>query len=137
MNTNAIATSWNGLAGRRVDFVQDFYGRLFDRHPEYRRLFPDRLDAQAEHMVEVWSTVARFADHIDIVRPYLLRVGEAHRSLGLGRADLERFKQVFLECMAEACGEEWDDATAAAWDQAFGNVIVPIVEEGLERPTRA
>ncbi len=53
-------------------------------------------------MVEMISAVTRFSDHIDLVRPYLLRVSRAHQPYQLGRQDLNDFKRAFIDTIAIA-----------------------------------
>ena len=131
MDIPAVRQTWNSLAGRRLEFIDIFYTRLFERYPQYRELFPDSMNMQKEKMVEMLSSVARFADHIDLVRTYLLEVGAAHHRTGITTTDIENFTDVFLDSLAETCGESWQPHQEAAWRQVFDDVIIPIFEEGL------
>lgn len=127
-----IKQDWEALAGQRVQFIDSFYERLFARHPQYQAMFPDRMDTQMEKMVEMFSSISRFADHIDMIRPYLVNVGFVHRRLGIGAEDVENFKNVFIETLGELCAPWWDEEHDAAWHQAFEDLIVPMFDEGLE-----
>ena len=132
MEINAIREDWEALAGKRMQFAHTFYKKLFDRHPAYRGMFPEAMGTQMEKMVEMFSGVARFADHTDLVRPYLVNVGYAHRRLGIGPEDVENFKNVFIETLSELCADWWNDAHERAWHEAFDDMIVPMFDEGLE-----
>ena len=125
VDMNIIQHDWQALAGRRMQFAHAFYERLFERHPRYRGMFPESLDSQMEKMVEMFSGIARFSDHTDLVRPYLTSVGYAHRRLGIHEQDVENFKQAFVETLAELRGDK-------AWNTAFDDMIVPMFDEGLE-----
>ena len=70
VDTEIIKTSWDGMAGRRLEFVQAFYDRLFERHPHYRELFPESMHAQLERMIEMMGTLAQFADRLPLLQPY-------------------------------------------------------------------
>jgi len=135
MDTRLISDTWDTLAGRRVEFTDNFYRSLFARDPRYRAMFPESMDAQRERMVEMWSSVARYADHIDLVRPYLLRVGFAHRPLGLSADDLHNFEEAFMEALAEVFEGSWDAEHEQAWREAFDDVVLPMIEEGMAAPT--
>ena len=65
MDMTLIQQDWEALAGKRMQFTHAFYARLFERHPEYRALFPEAMDSQMEKMVEMFSSVTRFADHTE------------------------------------------------------------------------
>ena len=132
MEMKLIQRDWEALAGKRMQFTHGFYERLFERHPQYRHLFPEAMDSQMEKMVEMFSSVTRFADHTDLVRPYLTSVGYTHRRLGIHAQDVENFKQAFVDTLAHLCAEWWDDTHARAWHAAFDDTIVPLFDEGLE-----
>ena len=131
MDMELIRDDWNALAGQRAAFTRRFYKRLFERHPEYEAKFPASMDAQSERMVAMLSSVVRFADHADMVRPYLEDVGHAHRRVGIGHDDVQNFVKVFIETMAEICGDGWNERHAEAWRLAFDDLIVPLFEDGL------
>lgn len=133
MTIDIIRDDWEALAGRRSLFVQQFYAAFFDRFPEYRGLFPSAIDAQMERMVEMFSSVARFADRSDFIQPYLLHVGFAHRRFGIRRADAENFKIVFIEVLGQTLEDGWDADHEAAWNHAFDEMLLPMFDEGLER----
>ena len=133
MNTEIIKTSWNALAGRRLEFIEAFYHRLFERYPRYRELFPEKMDAQHERMIEMIGALAQFADHIPPLEPYLSNVGFQHRRTGIHADDVENFKQTFLETLAEFPMEIDPDARQRAWQEAFDEVIIPLFDQGLER----
>ncbi len=129
LNTEIIKASWNAMAGQRMEFVEAFYARLFESYPQYRAMFPQDLGPQRERMIEMIGSLAQFADHVDLLQPYLGHVGFQHRRTGIRAADVENFKQVFLDTLPAA-----QDATARqAWEEAFDEVIIPLFDEGLER----
>lgn len=132
MDIRAIQQTWDELAGQRVMFIDTFYEHLFEKHPEYRALFPSLMMQQRERMVEMISSVARFADHIDLIRNYLLTVGAAHRRTGITRRHVENFKEAFVETLAAICEEIWEPRHEKAWRAVFDDVVIPIFEEGLE-----
>ena len=133
MDIDIVKNSWNALAGRRSQFVDQFYGRLFERYPDYRKLFPPEMGPQRERMVEMISSLALWADHMDLIEPYLENVGFAHRRTGIHTADVQNFTAVFLDTLAELHGSGWDERHASAWREVFDDVVIPMFEEGLER----
>ena len=130
-----IRETWDALEGRRITLIDTFYSRLFDRHPEYRELFPESMTPQKEKMVEMISSVARFIDQVDLIRPYLANVGAAHRGTGITARDIENFKEVFIDTLARTCSETWEPRHEKAWREVFDEVIVPVFDEGLEGNT--
>jgi hemoglobin-like flavoprotein len=132
MSNGLMLEVWDQLAGGRVELVRAFYDRLFEEYPEYKEMFPENMDHQMEKMVEMVGAVVRFADNIDLIRTYLQQVGVAHRSFHIHEKDLNNFKRVFIETVADACKGFWRDEHEEAFRHAFDDVIIPIVDEGLE-----
>ncbi len=133
MDIEHIRATWGELAGRRIEFVNAFYKRLFERYPDYRQLFPQQLDPQLEKMTEMISTLALHSDHVDLIEPYLENVGFAHRESGIRSNDVENFVATFIDTLGEVCAEQWTPARAQAWRNVFSDVVIPLFEEGLER----
>lgn len=131
MNIEIIKQDWEKLAGRRHRFSADFYRRLFERHPRFRPLFPDDVGPQGERMVEMLSHVTRFADHIDLIRPYLVSVGFAHRRLNISEKDVEDFVETLLDTLSDACGG-FDQNHTQAWREVLDDIIAPLFDDGLE-----
>lgn len=127
-----VSRIWDALAGQRRSLVRVFYTRLFQEYPHYRGLFPEAMDEQMEKMVDMMGAVARFSDHIDVIRPYLLRVAYAHKDLNIEEEDLENFRTVLLQSIADFCPNEWDEETEASFNEAFDDTIIPIFREGME-----
>ncbi len=136
MDMQLLREDWEALAGRRLEFTRSFYERLFARYPRYRSMFPQEMDTQMEKMVEVISGVVRFADHSDLIRPYVVNTGFAHRRLEIVAWDVENFKEVFIETLAELCAEWWNPQHNAAWHAVFEDMILPLFTEGLETGKR-
>ena len=131
-NTREIEEIWTLLAGKRRDFVESFYSQLFQRFPDYQQYFPKHMDAQMELMMELVGSIARFSNHIDLIRPYLLQVGAAHKDMVLlKREDLCNFRDVFIDTAAIICGEHWEERHAKAFRDAFDDTIIPIIFEGM------
>ena len=131
MNTEIIGQVWDAAAGKHIDIIETFYGRFFERHPQYKRHFPETMDHQMEKMVDAISTLARCAENPAVLHPHLLKIGRAHKAYGLNSTDLHNFKAIFVEAVADACPDIWNPQCERAWNDAFNEVIIPAVEEGL------
>lgn len=131
MNTELIAQTW-GAVDDPVAFVEAFYARFFERFPGYRRLFPHRLDAgHLDKMVQTMALLARLSEDKGTIAPHMHKVGAAHRPYALGPKDLDHFKAVFIETLSERLGAAWSRAATEAWEQAFEQVLIPLMQEGV------
>ena len=130
MNTELIAQTWEAVDDH-VAFVEAFYARFFERFPGYRALFPKQLDpGHLEKMVQTMALVARMSEDRGLIAPHVHKLGASHKPYALGPKDLANFKTVFVEMLSLRLGSAWSPAAAKAWDQAFEEVIIPLMREG-------
>ena len=133
MQTELIAQSWDSLNPRHIEVIQTFYDRFFERFPNYRAMFPESMDHQMKKMVRTMAMVARLSDDQPIVAPHLTKVGDRHSVYALSEQDLQNFKDVFIEVLAEECGGQWTEDCRKAWNEAFERVIIPNMMQGFAR----
>ena len=132
LDVDTIEEVWDLLAQSRKQFIESFYANFFDQFPDYKQYFPDCMDQQMERMMDLVSSLARFSNHIDLIRPYLLEVGDAHKEMVLlTKQDLCNFRDVFIKTAAETCGSDWEERHSIALHDAFDETIIPIVHEGM------
>jgi hemoglobin-like flavoprotein len=132
MNTELVEQTWQALGERRAQFVEEFYQRFFERFPGYRKLFPRRLEAaDLEKMLFTAALAAKLADERQALAPRMHRLGAAHKRYALDGHDLGNFKEVFLEVLAPQLGAQWTPAAEQAWNQAFDDVVLPLMRQGL------
>jgi hemoglobin-like flavoprotein len=133
MKTELITETWGALDERQQhDFVEAFYRRFFERFPGYRRHFPQELNpAHLEKMVQTMALVANLSEERGLIAPHMHKVGAAHEPYALKPGDLETFKVIFVEMLGEQLGEQWSLAAAQAWGEAFDQVLIPLMHEGM------
>jgi hemoglobin-like flavoprotein len=131
MNPDLIGQTWDSITDKHRDLVVAFYDRFFERFPHYREFFPKSMDHQMRKMVNTMAMVARLADSCDMVEPHMTRLGEAHRDYHLEKEDLDNFKSVFLEVLAEYLGDRWEGECCDSWTEAFDKIIEPYMLKGM------
>jgi hemoglobin-like flavoprotein len=132
MNTELIEQTWRLLGEHRTQFVEEFYQRFFERFPGYRKLFPRRLEAAGlEKMLFTAALAADLAGDRRDLAPRMHKLGAAHKPYALDGHDLGNFKEVFLEVLAPRLGAHWTPAAEQAWNQAFDDVVLPLMRQGL------
>jgi hemoglobin-like flavoprotein len=137
MNTDLIAKTWDSLRPDHLTMINSFYTRFFARFPEYRPLFPTEMDRHMRRMVDTMAMVSRLADCEDIIESRMMQVGERHRDYRLGREDMDNFRDVFIEVLAEQCRDRWSRDCQSAWTEAFDRVVLPILVRGLHQHASA
>ena len=133
MKTELIAETWGALDERQQrEFVEAFYRRFFERFPGYRPLFPKELNAaHLGKMVQTMALVANLSEDRGLIAPHMHKVGSAHRPYALKPGDLENFKVTFVDMLGERLGARWSLAAAQAWGEAFDQVLIPLMREGI------
>jgi hemoglobin-like flavoprotein len=130
MNTELIADTWEAVGDHMV-FVEAFYQRFFERFPGYRSLFPHKLDPQhLDKMVETMALLARLSEDRSLIAPHVHKLGATHKPYALTQKDLDNFRETFVELLSERVGSSWSPAAAQAWQQAFDEVLIPLMREG-------
>jgi hemoglobin-like flavoprotein len=130
MNTELIGESWDQLAGKHEEMVSSFYDRFLTQYPDYKPLFSGTMERQKKKMLETMALIARVTQDTEIAHPHLVKMGSKHIQYKLGREDLEKFKQVFLQVIGEYC-VEWTDEYQQAWNEAFDKHVIPYMEKGM------
>jgi len=134
MNTEIIAETWYALGNRQAEFVEAFYGRFFERFPGYRRFFPQTLHpAHLDKMVQTMALMAKLSEDHTVIAPHMHRLGAEHIAYDLKPHDFDNFKAVFLEVLGEHLGMRWVPEASQAWSDAFDQVLVPLMLEGMSR----
>lgn len=131
-DANPIKEVWDLLGARQKQFVESFYGNLFHQFPDYEKHFPQHMNEQTERMMELVGSVAQFSNCMDLIRPYLLKVGAAHKEMeALTVEDLRNFRDVFIATAASVCGNNWEEQHTLAFREVFDDAIIPIIDEGI------
>ncbi len=135
-NTQLIEQTWDNVAKYHHAIAETFYSRLFERHPDYAKLFSsENMTQQIDRMVRTLALVSSKADSPSAIRPHLTRVGQAHSEFGLGPDDLQRFSQTMIEVIAEYCDAangSWTEDCERAWHNAFTEIIEPMMLDGMK-----
>jgi hemoglobin-like flavoprotein len=134
MNTETIAETWYALGKRQTEFVEAFYGRFFERFPAYRKFFPQTLShAHLDKMVQTLALMAKLSEDKTVIAPHMHRLGAEHMAYDLQPHDFDNFKTVFLEVLGEYLEMRWVPAVSQAWSEAFDQVLVPMMLEGMKK----
>jgi hypothetical protein len=71
------------------------------------------------------------ADDRTDIAPHLHKLGAAHKPFDLTAREFDNFKAVFIEMLGPRVGAKWTTAAASAWNDAFDEVLVPLMQEGM------
>ncbi|MGW4379409.1 globin domain-containing protein [Kitasatospora sp. NPDC004531] len=95
--------------------IEVLYDAMFVRRPYLRRLFPESMEFQRQHLGHMFQ---HLIDHLD--RPAeldsrLRALGADHRKLGVWPAHYEAFEEALLTALRVRGGRAWTGRVEAAW----------------------
>jgi NAD(P)H-flavin reductase/hemoglobin-like flavoprotein len=132
----AMRASFAKAAAHGDDAPLWFYSHLFLTHPETRELFPVSMARQRDRLFAALGEVVDLVDDLDRLVPVLQSLGRDHRKFG---TVAEHYPAVGASLLAtlEHFDDEWDDALAASWAEAYGlvaDVMVEAAEKAGDEP---
>jgi hemoglobin-like flavoprotein len=129
LDVETLETSFDLLAPRGDELVDDFYRRLFAAAPAVQPLFAG-VDMKRQKAMLLGALVLlrnSFRD-LEAITPKLRAMGERHVGYGATPEAYPLVGQVLLASMAELAGDAWTPAVEAAWSQAYELVATVMLE---------
>lgn len=121
----------------RLDVLaQSFYGRLFDRHPELRRLYPSDMAVQRGYLATALALVIRHLDRPALLEQPLRALGRRHVSYGVRPHHYPPVRDALLFALAEVSGPGWSDRLRRDWADAL-DLVIETMLAGAEGDARA
>lgn len=126
-----VQKSWKLVVPISETAADLFYKRLFETHPEYRRLFPDDMAAQKRKLLRMLAFVVRSLDWADSqwrdeVSPdedlmlVVLALGRRHTELyKIPDASYAAVAEALLWTLDYGLGEAFTEEVRAAWVSVY------------------
>jgi hemoglobin-like flavoprotein len=131
MNVNALETSFDLVAPRGDELMDEFYSRLFAAAPAVKPLFPADMKRQKVMLLGALVLLRKSLRDLDAIVPKLRELGARHVAYG---AEPEHYPVVgtaLIASMAAVAGDAWTAEYEAAWAEAF-EVVAATMLEGAE-----
>jgi hemoglobin-like flavoprotein len=132
LDLELLATSFDLLAPRGDELMDEFYDRLFAAAPEVRPLFPDDMRRQKTMLLGALVLLRKSLCNLDAIVPKLRELGARHVAYG---AEPEHYPVVgaaLLGAMASLAGSGWTREIEGAWANAFEIVAGAMIEGAKE-----
>jgi hemoglobin-like flavoprotein len=117
-----IRRSFDQIAPAADDAAALFYRTLFAQSPELRPLFRGDLGSQGRRLMEMIGAAVRLLDHPQSLLPVLAQLGTRHAGYGVQPGDYRKVGQALIATLAEALGDDFDNATREAWGAMYALV---------------
>src|SRR5262245_48888156 len=133
LDLNTLETSFDLIAPRGEELVDDFYTRLFETAPAVQPLFANTdLKKQKAMLLATLVLLRKSLRDLEAIAPKLRQLGARHVAYGARPEHYPVVADVLLASMAELAGEAWTDDVAAAWAGALGLVAHAMLEGAAE-----
>jgi methyl-accepting chemotaxis protein len=131
MNLEALETSFDLVAPRGDELMDEFYSRLFAAAPAVKPLFPDDLSRQKVMLLGALVLLRKSLRDLDSIVPKLRDLGARHVAYGAKPEHYPVVGTVLIASMAAVAGDAWTAEYEAAWAEAF-EIVAATMLEGAE-----
>jgi nitric oxide dioxygenase len=136
LDINSLETSFDAIADRGDEVVEDFYNRIFTVAPGLRGLFPGRHDPPAQGRPGDAGARPQVAAQLGRDRPDAARAWARHVDYGAQPEHYPVVGQALIEAMANVAGDAWRPEYNEAWAQAYevlvGEMLIGAAEAAGE-----
>jgi len=129
LDLQALETSFDLVAARGDDLMDEFYGRLFEAAPAVKPLFADTdLPRQKAMLLGTLVLLRKSLRDLDAIVPKLRELGARHAAYGAEPEHYPVVGKVLIAAMASVAGAAWQPEHERAWSQAFAIVAGAMLE---------
>jgi nitric oxide dioxygenase len=127
LDINSLETSFDAIAPRGEELVEDFYNRLFTAAPPLRSLFPDDMKRQRTMLLGALVLLRKSLRDLDRIAPTLRSLGARHVGYGALPEHYPVVGTLLIESMAQVAGAAWRPDYATAWADAYAVVAAEMM----------
>jgi methyl-accepting chemotaxis protein len=129
LDVDALETSFDLLAPRGEELVENFYARLFAAAPSVVPLFAGTdMSRQKAKLLATLVLVRKSLRDLDALAPKLRELGERHGAYGAQAAHYPVVGAALIGAMAEMAVDAWRPEYEHAWADAFALVAGAMLE---------
>jgi methyl-accepting chemotaxis protein len=132
LNLEALETSFDLVAPRGDELMDEFYSRLFASAPAVRPLFPADMKRQKAMLLGALVVLRKSLRDLDAIVPKLRELGARHVAYGAKPEHYPVVGTTLIGSMAAIAGERWTAEYEQAWAAAF-DVVAAVMLEGAEQ----
>jgi hemoglobin-like flavoprotein len=138
LDLETLETSFDLIAPRGEELVDNFYTRLYEAAPGVEPLF-DHTDLPKQRAMVLATLVLlrKSLRDFDSIAPKLRELGARHVAYGARPEHYPVAAEVLLASMADIAGEAWTPQVEAAWAGALGLVATAMLEGAEEEEAAA
>jgi len=129
MNLAALETSFDLIAPRGDELMDEFYARLFAAAPAVEPLFAGtNLKRQKTMLLGTLVLLRKSLRNLEAIVPKLRELGARHVAYGARREHYPVVGEVLIASMRAVAGPAWTLEYEQAWREAYGVVAAAMIE---------
>ena len=129
LDIESLETSFDLVAPRGDELMDEFYSRLFAAAPAVRPLFPDDLRKQKTMLLGALVLLRKSLRDLDAIAPKLRQLGARHVAYGTLPEHYPIVGATLIGALAAVAGDAWTPAFERAWSDAY-DVVATVMLEG-------
>ena len=115
-----IQTSWAKVEPIADTAAKLFYDRLFETAPEVRPMFTSDTTEQGRKLMAMIGMVVKALPRLAQIIPNVQALGRRHAAYGVAPEHYAIVGSALLWTLEQGLGEDFTDAHAVAWNEAYG-----------------
>jgi len=119
LDLEALETSFDLVAPRGDELMDEFYLRLFAAEPEVQSLYPRDMKKQKAMFLGALVLLRKSLRDLDKIVPALRAMGARHVAYGARPEHYATAGGILIEAMAVIAGPDWKPEYERAWSAAF------------------
>jgi methyl-accepting chemotaxis protein len=132
LDLEALETSFDLVAPRGDELMDDFYARLFAAAPAVRPLFPQDMKRQKTMLLAALVLLRKSLRDLESIAPKLRELGARHVAYGARPEHYPLVGATLIGSMAALAGDQWKPEYEQAWGAAF-EIVAGAMIEGAEQ----
>jgi len=129
LDLEALETSFDVVAPRGDELMDEFYRGLFEAAPAVMPLFADTdLQRQKTMLLGTLVLLRKSLSDLNAIVPKLRELGARHVAYGAEPEHYPVVGEVLIAAMATVAGPAWRSEHERAWREAFGIVAGAMID---------
>ena len=137
LDLEALETSFDLVAPRGDELMDEFYSRLFAAAPAVKPLFPTDMAKQKVMLLGALVLLRKSLRNLDPIVPKLRDLGARHVAYGARPEHYPVVGTTLIASMAAIAGPEWTPEFERAWSAAFEVVAAVMIEGAVQAELEA
>src|SRR5262249_50491926 len=131
LDLDALETSFDLVAPRGDELMDEFYTRLFAAAPAVRPLFPEDMGPQKTMLLAALVLLRKSLRNLDAIVPTLRRLGACHVAYGARPEHYPLVGKTLIASLAAVAGDAWTPKLERAWVGAY-ELVATVMLEGAQ-----